>query len=60
VLSVSGIIEGVSSTGRSLTDQGGDNRPEVVICPTKPNNNEELPLIPSHANLLDLPHISQC
>ena len=40
------------------TDKRRDNRPEVIIRPSKADNDEELPLIPSHSNLLNLCHVS--
>lgn len=40
------------------TDERGDNGPKIVIGPAETNNNEELPLIPSHSNFLDLPSIN--
>lgn len=40
------------------TDKRRDNRPEVIIRPSEADNDEELPLIPSHSNLLNLCHVS--
>lgn len=33
--------------------QGGNNRPEIVASPTKSNDDEKLPLITAHSNILD-------
>lgn len=38
-----------------LAYQGCHDGPQVVAGPAKSNNDEELPLIPPHANFLDLP-----
>jgi len=41
------------------TNERGDDGPKIVICPTEANDDEELPLIPPHTNLLNLEkHIS--
>lgn len=37
-----------------LTDERRDDWPQVVIRPAETNNNEELPLVPSHTNFLNL------
>jgi hypothetical protein len=34
--------------------KGRGNRPEIIAGPAKPNHYEELPLIPAHANRLNL------
>ena len=36
------------------TNQGGHDGPKIIVCPAEPNDNKELPLIPTHSNLLDL------
>jgi hypothetical protein len=37
-----------------LTNQGGDDGPHIVIGPAKADDNEQLPLIPAHTDLLYL------
>lgn len=44
--------------GQELTDQRRHNRPEIIVRPSEANNDEELPLIPSHPDLLNLSHVS--
>lgn len=34
-------------------NERGHNRPEVIACPAKADDNKELPLIGAHANTLD-------
>jgi hypothetical protein len=41
-----------------LTDERGDNRPEIVVRPAKADDDEQLPLVPTHPNVLDLRHVS--
>ena len=53
---------GNASTGHGFkpakrTDERCNNGPEVVIRPSEADNDEELPLIPSHPDLLDLHHV---
>ena len=45
---------GAEFVGDGREDQRGDDRPEVVAGPAEADYDEELPLIPSHANVLDL------
>jgi hypothetical protein len=40
--------------GEERTNQGGHDWPKIIVCPAEPNDNKELPLIPTHSNLLDL------
>ena len=43
---------------RKRTDERCDNGPKIVICPAESHDDEELPLIPSHSNFLDLRNVS--
>jgi hypothetical protein len=40
--------------GAEHTDEGCDNGPEIIISPAKADDDEQLPLVPSHPDLLDL------
>lgn len=40
--------------GDGRKDERGHNGPEVVTGPAKTNDDEKLPLIPTHANILNL------
>lgn len=41
-----------------FTYQRGHNGPQIVVCPAKPHDDEQLPLIPPHPDFLDLGAIS--
>jgi hypothetical protein len=36
------------------TDERRNDRPEVIVRPAKANDDEELPLVPSHPDVLNL------
>ena len=43
---------------RRVTNKRRDDGPEIVICPSEAHDDEELPLIGSHSNLLNLGRVS--
>jgi hypothetical protein len=43
---------------RRVTNERRDDGPEIVICPSEAHDDEELPLIGSHSNLLNLEAVS--
>ena len=43
---------------RRVTNKRRDDGPEIVICPSEAHDDEELPLIDSHSNLLNLQAVS--
>ena len=49
---------GAEFVGNGREDERGNDRPQVVRSPSKSDNDEELPLIPSHTDILDLDSMS--
>lgn len=50
---------GIELVGDGCKDERGDDGPEVVAGPAEADDDEELPLIPSHADVADLAEVRE-